>query len=97
MQLASGDTTHFPTHYRVSRLLEPHSRLISSLIDAFERRISGMNSFLPLIKIFTTPVAINATTAPDNFQLELLDFQEDVELKGIFRSEDLLYFWSPVS
>ncbi len=35
-------------------------------------------------------------TAPDNFQLELLDMQSDIELKQLFKNEDLLEFWSRV-
>ena len=36
-------------------------------------------------------------SAPDNFQLELLDMQSDIELKQLFQSEDLLELWSRVS
>ena len=75
----------------------PVSKLVSNLIDEFERRISEINSFLPRTKILETPTAIDATTTPNSFQLELLNLQEDVEVKGIFQSEGLLYFWSRVS
>ena len=55
-----------------------------------------MNSFFPLMKIFANPVSIDATTAPDSYQLELLDMQSDVELKQAFHSKGLLGFWSRV-
>ena len=35
-------------------------------------------------------------SAPDNFQLELLDMQSNIELKQLFQSENLLEFWSRV-
>ena len=73
-----------------------YNRLISNLIDEFERCISEMNSFLPLIKMFANPMPTDATTAPDSFQLELLDMQSDVELRQAFQSEGLLGFWSRV-
>ena len=55
-----------------------------------------MNSFLPLMKMFANPMSIDATTAPDNFQLELLDMQSHVERRQAFQSEDLLDFSSQV-
>ena len=48
------------------------------------------------MKMFANPIAIDVATAPDNFQLELLDMQSDIELKQLFKSEDLLEFWSRV-
>ena len=41
-------------------------------------------------------MSIDVTTAPDNFQLKLLDMQSDVELRQAFHSEGLLGFWSLV-
>ena len=55
-----------------------------------------MNSLLPMMKMFSNPIAVNVATAPDNFQLELLDMQSDIGLKQLFQSEDLLEFWSRV-
>ena len=55
-----------------------------------------MNSFLPLMKIFANPMLIDVITAPDHFQLELLDIQSDIELREAFQSEVLLEFWSKV-
>ena len=55
-----------------------------------------MNFFLPMMKIFANTIAVNVTSAPDNFQLELLDMQSDIELEQSFQSVDLLEFWSRV-
>ena len=41
-------------------------------------------------------MSIDVTTAPDNFQLELLDIQSDIELREAFQSEGLLELWSKV-
>ena len=41
-------------------------------------------------------MSIDATTARDNFQLELLDMQSDVELRQAFHSEGLFDFWRRV-
>ena len=45
--------------------------------------------------MFTNPMPIDATTAPDNYQLVLLDMQPDVELRQAFYSEGLLSFGVP--
>ena len=97
-QLAGGITTHFPTlsDHRTNGSFEAYYRLISNLIDEFNRRINEIISFLPIMKMFANPIAINVASAPDNFQLELLDMQSDIELKQLFQSEDLLEFWSRV-
>ena len=97
-QLAGGITTHFPTlsDHRTNASFEEYNKLISNLIDEFNRRINGMNLFLPMMKMFANSIAIDVATAPDNFQLELLDMQSDIELKQLFKSEDLLEFWSRV-
>ena len=85
-QLANGATTHFPTlsNHKTNRFFDANYRLISNLIDEFERRIGEMNSFLSLMKMFANPMSIDAMTAPDDFQLELLDMQSDVELRQPF-------------
>ena len=90
--------THFPplSDHRTNASFEGYHRLISNLIDEFNRRIKEMNSFLPMMKMFANPIAVNVTSALDNFQLELLGMQSDIELKQLFQSEDLLKFWSRV-
>ena len=55
-----------------------------------------MNSLFLLMKLFANPMSINATTAYDNCQLEMLDMQSDIKLRQAFHSEGLLGFWSPV-
>ncbi|XP_076820935.1 general transcription factor II-I repeat domain-containing protein 2-like [Clavelina lepadiformis] len=94
-QLAGGVTIHFPTlsDHQTNGSFEAYSRLISNLIDEFNHRINGMSLFLPMMNMFANPIAVNVATAPDSFQLELLDMQSDIELKQLFRSEDLLEFW----
>ena len=49
------------------------------------------------MKIFANPMSIDVTTAPDNFQLELLHIQSDIGLREAFQSEGLLEFCSKVS
>ena len=98
MKFASGGTTHFPTlsNHKTNGSFDAYNRLISNLIDEFERRIIEMNSFLPVMKMLANPMSKYATTAPDNYSLELLDMQSDVELRQAFHSEGLIGFWSRV-
>ena len=49
------------------------------------------------MKTFATPVAVDAATAADNFQLELLDMHSDIELKQAFQGEDLLDCWESIA
>ena len=95
-QLASGVTTHFPTlaNHKINESFNVYNILICNWIDEFERRINEINSFLPVMKMYANPMTINATNAPDNIQLELLDIESDVELRQAFQSEILLGFWS---
>jgi len=51
----------------------------SALTDEFERRITRVNS-LSLVKTFEKPISIDEATAPDIFEMELLELQSDVEL-----------------
>ena len=54
MRLASGVATYFPTllNHKANESFDAYNRLISNLVDEFERRISEMNAFLPLMKMF---------------------------------------------
>ena len=61
-----------------------YDKLISNLIDEFNRRINEMNSFLPIMKMFVNFIAVNVASASNSFQLELLDMQSDTELKQLF-------------
>ena len=98
MQLASGVTTHFSTisNHKTSASFDAYNRITGYLIDEFERRISRMNSSLPLMKMFANPMSVDATTATYNFQLELLEIKSDVELRQAFESEGQLGSWSRV-
>ena len=58
-------------------------------------RINPQSS-LPMMKLFANPIVVNVASAPDNFQLELLDMQSDIEIEQLFQSEDLLEFWNRV-
>ena len=49
------------------------------------------------MKTFAASMTIEAATASDNFQLELLDLESDGKLKETFKSKDLLDFCSGVS
>ena len=51
-KLASGGSVHFPTlsDNKTNESFDAYNRLISYLIDEFERRIGKMNFFLPFMK-----------------------------------------------
>ena len=82
-QLARGSTTRFPTlsKHEVKGSFEMYDMLLSDLTDEYE---------CPWWKYSQHPAAIDATTAPDNFQMKLLDLQSDVELTQAFRSDHLM-------
>ncbi|XP_076816403.1 general transcription factor II-I repeat domain-containing protein 2-like [Clavelina lepadiformis] len=79
-------TTHLST---LNRTLQGNSKFCHNLY-------STAIAFVYKLCLWKTQLAVNVATAPDSFQLELLDMQSDIELKQLFRSEDLLEFWSRV-
>ena len=97
-QLVSGETTHFPTlsNQNTNGSFDVYNKRISNLIDEFERRVSGINSSLPLMTMFSNPMSVGAMIASNNFLLEFIDMQSDVELTQVFQSEHLLDFLSQV-
>lgn len=96
--LEEGVTTHFVTlsNHRQNGSFKTYDQVISTLIDGFKRRIEGMHHSVPLMNIFSNPMAVDAATAPDIFQMELLDLQSDIELRLLFQSNGLLEFWGAV-
>ena len=45
-----------------------------------------------MIKMFAHPIAVNVASAPDNFQLESLGLQPDIELKQLLKVKTYLNF-----
>jgi len=48
------------------------------------------------MKIFSASVGIDAARVPDELLLKLLDLQADVELISVFKSNQLLEFWTRI-
>ena len=72
------------SNHEISGTFDVYYRIFRYLIDEFECRISGMNSFLPLMKMFANPMSVDARTAPDNFPWKLLDIKSDFKLRRAF-------------
>lgn len=70
--------------------------IFETLISNFEWRIKDINSVLPEMKLFVTPMFVDPSLAPQDFQMELIELQSDIELQGLFKHEKLLEFWKHV-
>ena len=59
----------------------------------FERKFQDFKSLEPLFNIISSPLSVEADSATEDIQLELLDLQADYDLKETFKSVLLLEFY----
>lgn len=73
---------------------EKYSALIGTLIDEFKQRFEDFRKHSDELKLFADPFVTEASDVKDEFQLELIDVQNDCELKRAFTENNLLTFYS---
>ncbi|XP_067126316.1 uncharacterized protein [Centruroides vittatus] len=63
------------------------------LIQSFQDRFSDFKKVKPLLDIFSNPFTISVENAPESMQLEIIDIQNDQDLRNKFNEGDLLNFY----
>lgn len=66
---------------------------IDNLITAFKDRFSDFQKVKPLVDLFSNPFSILPEIAPESVQLELIDMQNDEDLRNKFNEGNLLNFY----
>ena len=95
-QLLSKKTTHLSTlSERVSESIDhdKYCGLLEKLEDEFENRCQDFKKAKIHLAMFSDPFTVNAETAQDEFQFELLDLQSNSGLKTAHRENSLLDFY----
>ena len=71
---------------------EKYSALIGILSNEFEQRFADFKEHCDELKLFSDPFSIDVNDVHTMFQLELIDFESDSDLKKAFAEHDLQTF-----
>ena len=96
-QMAQKKIVHFAT--LSSRPVETvdhvkYLTLLTKLSEEFNSRFEDFKRHSEEMKIFGNPFQIDPSTAPDAFQLEIIDIQSHSDLKMAFSQNDLITFYA---
>ena len=75
-------------------MLSAYLTLLTNLSEEFNSRFDDFKRHSEEMKIFGNPFEIDPSTAPDAFQLEIIDFQSQNDLKMAFSQNDLITFYA---
>uniref|UniRef100_A0A7M4G217 Uncharacterized protein n=1 Tax=Crocodylus porosus TaxID=8502 RepID=A0A7M4G217_CROPO len=96
-QLNKKNVTHFTillARWAETVNHDKYSALIGRLLDEFKQRFADFRKHRDELKLFANPFGTDATDAPDTFQMELTDIQNNGALKRAFAEHNLLTFYS---
>lgn len=97
-QMSNRNATHFPLLNDFESTSEKnfvrYANLLSLLENEFKARLSQFNSYETEIQIFLTPFHVEVDNAPAELQMELIELQENVELKSYFNSYPKTQFYN---
>jgi hypothetical protein len=104
-QLQNEKLTHFPTYmtyetsYYESIFYKKYSEQIICLKTEFGNRFQDFKYLENDFKLFTSPFSIDAVKVPAHIQMELIEFQNDSNLKRKFNEVGVPDFYNflPVS
>ncbi|KAM4043803.1 general transcription factor II-I repeat domain-containing protein 2-like [Anomaloglossus baeobatrachus] len=93
-QLERNNTVHFPTLERQKPLTTlEYAGECAKLIEAFDERFKDVKSKQMELNIFATPFNVEPADVPDNLQHEIIQLQNDDELKARYNNLPLLEFY----
>lgn len=98
-QINTCNYVHFPNYKKIAEKYNKtdinlmHVEKMDILIQAFQERFSDLKKIKPLLDIFNNPFALLPEQAPESMQLELIDLQNDENLRNKFNEDHLLNFY----
>ena len=70
-----------------------YSVLIGLLIDEFHNRFADFKNYIDEIKLFADPFGIDINVAPDILQVQLIEIQNNSDIRRAFGEHDLSAFY----
>ncbi|KAL6465184.1 hypothetical protein MHYP_G00253170 [Metynnis hypsauchen] len=96
VQLARGNVGHFPTlqnHNPVPERTKEYANECTYLLEAFAQRFQDVKAKEQDLNIFATPFNVNVADVPECMQLEIIELQNNCQLKARHSNMDLLEFY----
>ncbi|KAL6463909.1 hypothetical protein MHYP_G00283000 [Metynnis hypsauchen] len=96
VQLARGNVGHFPTlqnHNPVPERTKEYANECTYLLEAFAQRFQDVKAKEQDLNIFATPFNVNVADVPECMQLEIIELQNNCQLKPRHSNMDLLEFY----
>lgn len=94
-QLKTGQAVHFPTLNLLNKKnnFDNYAKELQSISKEFTTRFEDFRKKDSLLEIFHSPMDFNVENAPDYLQLDLIEFQSNLNFKSLFKSMPLLEFY----
>ncbi|XP_072397918.1 general transcription factor II-I repeat domain-containing protein 2-like [Diabrotica undecimpunctata] len=98
-QLNSGNYNHFPNYKKMAEKFNKtainfsYVEKLDILIQSFQEIFLEFKKVKPLLDIFSNPFTISVENVPESMQLEIIDIQNDQDLRNKFNEGDLLNFY----
>ncbi|XP_070409546.1 general transcription factor II-I repeat domain-containing protein 2A-like [Nothobranchius furzeri] len=93
-QLGKGNTVHFPTlQEQKPDVTSEYAIECAKLIQAFDNRFQDVKRIQKELDIFATPFNVQPFDVPGNLQMEIIELQNNTELKAKYNNLSLLDFY----
>lgn len=99
-QLLQKDFTHFPklsTRNPTDNKLQLYAEQLAKLYNEFEKRFEDFKQLETDINTFSTPFMVNAEEVEPKYQIELIELQNNIELKQMFLNVPKLEFYKKLN
>ena len=93
-QLERGNTAlSHPTRTKKPDVTTESAGECAKLIQAFDERFHDVKNIQKELDVFATPFNVQPSDVPDNLQMEIIDLQNNNELKAKYHNLSLLDFY----
>ncbi|GBP10957.1 General transcription factor II-I repeat domain-containing protein 2A [Eumeta japonica] len=93
-QMLSGNSYHFTTLFAYENIAyAQYAEELKLLSEQFSNRLSDFKSTQDCFNLFTTPTKMNVQNSPIHLQTELIEIQENSQLKSKFEDVVLCDFY----